>query len=193
MIWKTIKIWMLTILGAPLILLAPLVKRSIKKLEEQIENDPESVPEHIRAYHAFTKMDDIAYEELKNGNYGKARSISTKLLKVANNYKDDWNYGNAIHHANTILGLIAVKEGDIEKAVNHLRKSGSIVGSPQLDSFGPSRCLAMELLLKDKNDEVIEYLESVMSFWDFGHKEIPKWIDEIKVGEIPETWQRLKY
>jgi hypothetical protein len=67
------------------------------------------------------------------------------------------------------------------------------VGSPQLDSFGPSRCLAMELLLKDKNDEVIEYLESVMSFWDFGHKEIPKWIDEIKVGEIPETWQRLKY
>ncbi|MES9828409.1 MAG: tetratricopeptide repeat protein [Candidatus Thiodiazotropha sp.] len=193
MIVQKLKIWILSILGAPLLLLAPFVKRSMKKLEGQIENDPESVPEHIRKYHAFTKMDDQAYEELKSGNYDEARSISTELLKVAEQYKDDWNYGNALHHGNTVLGLIAIKEGKIDQAIKYLRKSGNVEGSPQLDSFGPSRCLAMELLLKDRNHEVIEYLESVESFWEHGYKELPKWIKIIRSGEIPETWQRLKY
>ena len=193
MILKRLKIWVMTILGAPLILLAPLIKRSVKKLEEQIENDPDSVPEHIREYHKFTKMDDAAYEELKNGNYDTARMISLKLLHVARNYEDDWNYSNAIHHANTILGLVEIKEGDVEKATDYLQKSGNVAGSPQLNSFGPSTCLAMELLLKDKNAEVVAYLENVKAFWEYSYKELPQWIEDIKSNEIPENWQRLNY
>ena len=32
------------------------------------------------------------------------------LLEMAKKYEPDWNYGNAIHHGNILLGRIALKE-----------------------------------------------------------------------------------
>ena len=138
-------------------------------------------------------MEDRAYEELKVGNYDNARIISLELLHVAENYKDDWNYSNAIHNANTILGLVEIKRGSIDEACNYLKKSGEVAGSPQLNSCGPSTYLAMELLLADKKEEVVEYLELVKSFWEFGYKQLHTWLNDVNAGEIPESWQRLKY
>ena len=190
---RKLKILLLRILGAPLLLLAPFITRSVKKLEDQIENDPDSVPEHIRKYHLFTKMDDEAYKELKAGNYDKAKSIAKKLLIVSKDFEDDWNYGNAIHHSNTILGLLSLKENNTPKAINYLKKSTKNSGSPQLDSFGPNICLAMELLLLGKDNEVIEYLDAVEAFWDLGYKVLPKWKKDIISGVIQKNWERLKY
>jgi len=191
MIRRKLKVWALTIIGVPLLLLIPWAKRSMDKLDTQIENEPESVPEHLRNYHYFTKLDEKACQALKDGNLAKASQLAGELLELANGYRDDWNYGNAIHHANTILGLVAVKEGKLKEAVTHLQESADMPGSPQLDSCGPSTCLAMELLLKDKDDEVIKYLKSVDSFWDAGYKLIPEWVEDIRSGEIPEKWQRF--
>lgn len=193
MLSKKLKYWALTILGAPLLLLAPLVKRSVRKLEEKMANDPESVSEEIRNYHYFTKLDNKAYEELKNGDYAKAKKSAKKLLDISKEYRDDWNYGNALHHSNTILGLLSIKEGRLEEAVTYLLRSADTPGSPQLGSYGPSTCLAMELLLKNKDDEVVRYLEKVESFWGMGYKELPLLLEDIRSGEIPEKWQRLKY
>ena len=193
MIVQKLKVWIQTILGAPLLLLAPFVRRSVRKLEAQIDNDPESVPEDIRSYHDFTKKDELAYEALKKGDYGQAKSISLDLLNEAEQYPDDWTYGNAIHHGNTVLGLVAIKENNIGAALKYLKRSGEVSGSPQLESYGPSTCLAIELLLKEKNTEVVEYLKSVTSFWELGHKELPQWIEEVQSGRIPERWKRLEY
>lgn len=193
MILKRLKRFALTILGMPLLLLSPLVLRSVRKLEEKYENDPESLPEEVRRSMYFTRLDDKAYEELKNGNYDLAESLAKELLKISSEFKDNWNYGNAIHHSNTILGLVEIKKGNIDKAVKFLRKSGDTPGSPQLDSYGPSFCLAMELLLHDRSEDVLNYLSQVDRFWEYGYKELPKWIEVIKKDDIPESWQRLQY
>ena len=143
MILKRLKLFLLTILGAPLMLLSPLVRRSVRKSEEKYENDPGSLPEEVRRNMYFTRLDNEAYNELKNGNYDSEVSLAKELLKISSEFKDNWNYGNAIHHANTILGLVEVKKGDIDSAENFLSESGNTPGSPQLDSHGPSFCLAM--------------------------------------------------
>lgn len=193
MILKRLKLFVLTIIGAPLLLLSPLVRRSVRKLEEQYENDPESLPEEVRRSMYFARLDDQAYEELKNGNYDSAENLANELLKISGEFKDNWNYGNAIHHSNTILGLIEIKKGNIDNAANFLIKSGDTPGSPQLDTHGPSFCLAMELLLKDRSEDVLNYFSQVERFWEYGYKKLPKWIEVIKNDEIPESWQRLQY
>ncbi len=193
LIWRKIKIGLLTILGLPLLLITPFVLRYHKKLENQFHTDPDSMDDEFREYMQFTKMDEKTYEELLKGNYKEAKNLSLKLLELAENYTNDWNYGNAVHHANTVLGLLSVKEGNIEKAIHHLKMSGDISGSPQLNSHGPCLSLAMELLLISRDSDVIDYLQSVDYFWDCGYKKIPKWIATIESGEVPEEWERLKY
>ena len=44
-------------------------------------------------------MDAQTYDRLKGGNYIAAKAISKRLLVVAEEYRDDWNCGNAVHHA----------------------------------------------------------------------------------------------
>jgi len=193
MLLKRLKLIILSILGFPLLLLAPLVRRTTRKLEEQYENDPDSLPDEVRRDMHFTRLDDKAYAELKKGNYDLAVKYAKDLLKVARDFKDHWNYGNAIHHANTILGLVAIKHDNVEKAVAYLNKAGKTPGSPQLNSFGPSFCLAVELLLKNRNSDVLDYLSQIDKFWDFGYKKIPSWRRAIESNDIPDAWQRLNY
>jgi len=193
MIIRKLKIFFIFIIGLPFILLSPFFVRSAKKLDKKIKNNPNSVPGYVREYHHFSKMDDQAYDRLKGGDYIAAKAISKRLLVIAEEYSDDWNYGNAVHHANTILGLVSLKEGETDKAIEYFQASGKVKGSPQLDSFGPSTCLAFEMLLLDKDNEVIEYLDNVASFWDFGYKQLPEWKKNIRAGDIPDIWQRLKY
>jgi hypothetical protein len=110
-------------------------------------------------------------------------------------FKSDWNYGNAIHYANMILGRIALQEGKINRAKEYLLKSGNTPGSPQLKSFGPNMSLAEELLKQGEINVVLEYLELCEKFWwfIFRAKSIRKWRKKIKEGEIPQFRKHLEY
>jgi len=72
------------------------------------------------------------------GDNVKASDYAKQLLAQAENFKQDWNYGNAIHTANLTLGRIALASGDIDTAKARLLDAGKTPGSPQLDSFGPT-------------------------------------------------------
>ena len=114
----------------------------------------------------------------------------------------DWNYGNVIHDANLILGRVALKKGNIEKAKYYLLEAGKTPGSPQLNSFGPSFILARELLEKGGKSTVLEYLDLVSKFWANSEnvnpsnhnavrvaqehaEELSKWKNEIINGKNP--------
>ena len=75
---------------------------------------------------------------LKLGHLDKAKKFAERLL--------DQHDEDAAHDGNTLLGLLALKEGDIEAANQYLIQSGTTKGSPVLSSFGPSMALANALL-----------------------------------------------
>ena len=54
--------------------------------------------------------------------------------------------GDLLHEGNTMLGRVALVDGDVERAKSHLLASGNVPTSPVLGSFGPSMSLASELL-----------------------------------------------
>ncbi|MGA8220324.1 MAG: hypothetical protein WB780_01635 [Candidatus Acidiferrales bacterium] len=141
----------------------------------------------------FDELGDLAKAAFEAGEMEKAEQYATELLQSAPKHKDDWNYGNALHGGNTILGRIALQRGDIVAAKQDLIAAGETPGSPQLDSFGPNMALAKELLEKGERETVITYLQSCEKFWKMGGSDLQNWIATIKGGGTPDFSKNLNY
>jgi hypothetical protein len=161
-------------------------------------NAAKSLIEFERAYSAeasasakFYLLDDMAKQGFEAGEIEKASRYSNELLQAAQNNTRDWNYGNAVHHGNIVLGRIALKRGDKQKAIEHLLAAGKTPGSPQLDSFGPNMSLAKELLAEAERDAVLQYFKLCATFWK--RDELKGWTKVVKAGEIPDFGANLVY
>lgn len=159
-----------------------LVEKRQKRIKNQYIENPTSIPD----YETHAILNDLAWNEYHNGNLDIAKKYSEELLRLNKIVERNWNYGNAIHHPNTILGLICLDEGKIECAKNHLIKSSKTTGSPQLDTFGPCFDLAQRLIEVGEKKVIIKYLKNCQTFWEHDKGRILKWLSEIENGEIPQ-------
>ena len=141
----------------------------------------------------FARLDSLAKSALEAGDLKKAAQYANELLETAQKYPKDWNYGNAIHHGNNVLGRIALKQGDIKQAGEYLLKAGQTPGSPSLDTFGPNMSLAKELLEKNEKDVVLQYFELCRKFWKMGGEKLDNWKSDVSTGNIPNFGANLKY
>ena len=123
----------------------------------------------------------------------KAREDAKAILSMSENYRRDWNYGNAVHQANLALGRLALRDGDIEQAKHYLIEAGRTPGSPQLNSFGPNMLLAKELLETGETAAVLEYLDLCAKFWRVDHGSISTWKKIIAEGKQPHFLANLLY
>jgi tetratricopeptide (TPR) repeat protein len=115
--------------------------------------------------------------------------LAEKALLLAPQFRQNWNYGNAIHLGHTVLGLLALRQGDIDLAIDELRKSGDTPGSPQLNSFGPTMQLAKELVQLGQTASALEYLEQCRRFWKSGATWLDLWEAKIRSGQVPNCFQ----
>ncbi len=116
------------------------------------------------------------------GDLEKAECYARELLDRASPAP---RQGDAIHIGNLVLGRIALRTGDIEKAKSHLLESARTDGSPVLCSFGPRMILAKEFLERGETEVVLRYLMLCSVFWKHGRDELARWVEQIKQGEIP--------
>ena len=101
----------------------------------------------------------------KSNNVAAAQSLATEYLQASKSFPCNWNYGNAIHDSNAVLGLLALHSGKRNEAAQFLVSAGKTPGSPQLNSFGPSLLLAKEVAQAGQFTAVEAYLRSVQTFW----------------------------
>ena len=132
-----------------------------------------------------------AERALHRGDLAEAERRAQELLDLAKEYQSDWYYGNAVHHANLLLGHVALGRGDPASAVAHLLDAGRTPGSPQLDSFGPNMHLAQSLLHSGEREGVAQYLELCRKFWPTGP--IDAWLADIRSGNEPNFGANLVY
>lgn len=111
------------------------------------------------------------------GEAKKAESYATELLSTS-------SHGHAVHHGNVILGRLALKAGDIDKAKEHLIAAGKVAGSPTLNSFGPNMALAKDLLEKGETEVVLEYFELCSHFWQDRQGRLEQWTKEVENGNM---------
>jgi len=153
----------------------------------------ESLMTEGNQYERFVTLNIVAKAAICAENYKKAKDYSIELLQIASQYQDDWNYGNAIHDGHLVLGRIAIKNGDLEKAKNHLLLAGKTPGSPKLKTFGPNMSLANDLLEAGEKKTVIEYFKDCKKFWKMNDGRLDSWIASIKGGGKPYFVVNLQY
>jgi hypothetical protein len=141
----------------------------------------------------FYALNDAAKESFEVGKIEDARNYAEELLTLAQKFSGDWNYGNAIHDGNLVLGRIALKEGRKDEAKRYLLEAGKSPGSPQMNSFGPNMSLARDLLEKGERETVLQYFELCRKFWKMGQGDLDQWTKEVKAGQIPDFGANLVY
>lgn len=172
-------------------------EKSLQKLEEAAEKEGGEGGELGK----FFMLPDLAKAAFAAGEFQKARDYGLQLLD-----KGSWpeffreaggrrgrSTGNFTHFGNLVLGRLALRDGDVEKAKTHLVESARIDGSPQLNSFGPNMTLAKELLEKGEKQAVLQYFELCGKFWEMGHERLDAWAAVVKQGEIPDFGANLAY
>ncbi len=127
----------------------------------------------------------LAEAHFEAGELEEAATEANELLRAGAANPKDWNYGNAIHHGNIILGRIALKGGDVSLAAERLLEAGRTSGSPQLNSFGPDWKLAQELVKAGQTKPVLVYLELVRNFWRMDNGALETWAGVIRSGGTP--------
>ena len=141
----------------------------------------------------FYALRDSAKKSLKVENFELAKQQSLELLALAPKFPNDWNYGNAIHDGNMLLGLIALHEGNVSEAKIFLTAAGKTPGSPQLNTFGPNMSLAKGLLEKGERNAILQYFALCQGFWELHRDYLDMWSLEVKNGQIPDFKANLLY
>ena len=137
-------------------------------------------------------LPDAAKQSFVLGRIEDARKYALELKALVPQLSDLMT-GNAVHDSHMVLGRIAVHEGRIEEAKEHLLKAGTTPGSPVLDSFGPNMSLAKDLLEKGERQVVLEYFELCREFWDMGHQKLDTWSRQVRAGKVPDFGANLLY
>ncbi len=144
-------------------------------------------------YIRWLLLRSIAETRFNIGLMDSAERLSAELVRDSARFRDDWNFGNAIHHGNLLLGRIALRRGHVVLASEFLIAAGRTPGSPQLDSFGPNMRLAQELLGVGNQQVVLDYLRLCRTFWDPEFSQLDIWVTQIQSGENPNFGTNLHY
>ena len=141
----------------------------------------------------FYALNAAAKESFNAGDYDAARQHAHELMRLSAKFQDNWNFGNAVHDANLVLGRIALREGRVEAAKRYLLDAAGTRGSPQLNIFGPNLSLANDLLTYGEDEAVTEYLRRCAAFWVSGRNRLTRWRHDIVNGRVPDFGPNLYY
>ena len=134
-----------------------------------------------------------ARQSLAIGKNDQARRYATEVLALLPKANRNWDYGNAVHVANLVLGRISLAEGRVADAKFYLLEAGKTPGSPQLRGFGCNMRLATELLEIGEREVVLQYLENCRRIWVYGDETHDRWEQEIRSGRVPDFGANLIY
>ena len=151
--------------------------QAAEKALAQFDRAYELAQDEIPRNHILAGRAEAAFAARR---YDLAKQHAQAMLDAFANSED----GDLMHEGNTILGRIALIEGDVARAKAHLLESGKAPTSPVLGSFGPGMALASELLEQGERQVVLDYLELCADFWD--DERLPSWQAAIKGGMTPD-------
>jgi hypothetical protein len=155
-----------------------------------LENAISSMKTQEQRSRLLTELGKAAFEA---GELEKASAYASELLNSVSRESIQGDVGDSVHRVNTILGRIALAEGNKDRAKTHLIESARVSPTPVLQSFGPSMQLAHELLQLGERQVVIDYLNMCASFWKPPDHICEKWIYAIVHGELPDFGPNLAY
>ena len=142
----------------------------------------------------FLLLAPFAWSAWRAGHAEEVQSLAEELLRTAETHRKGRNYGDAVHAANTVLGLLALQSGDVPGAKARLAASGKAPRTPRLASSGPNMTLAQALLERREIESVIAFLDDCRVFWALGVDNgiLGEWKGAIRDGRTPDFGIHLR-
>lgn len=166
--------------------LDPSLPEKLPSLFPELESVPTpdiaQPPVQDRPQFRFYAATEEVEEALRHAVQPALREHAERLLKTAESFRDNWNYGNAIFYGHTALGLVALAEGDHAAAARELLLSATTPGSPQLGSFGPNLILAQQLLDLGDRAAVLTFFDRCAVWWQMGRGKLDGWRKAVHEG-----------
>lgn len=101
-----------------------------------------------------------------NGRFKTAKAEAEKLIALSVLQKENVrHYGFALHVANTVLGQLALKAGDVKYAKDCLVKSALVPDSERLVEHGPDLSLCADLARVGETRAAKKFLHQINPYW----------------------------
>ncbi len=119
------------------------------------------------------------------GSAAEGERLANEALQLAAKYPDNLVTLDALNQAHTVLGLVALKKGDLFSAKLELMQSISDRPSPILNSFGPKLELAAALLARGERQTVLEFLDECARDYPGTAETMHRRRDLVAAGQTP--------
>ncbi len=127
-------------------------------------------------------LQQAAIAALLAEDYSTAQQLAETLIESAvASGPDHLFYSESVHWGNVILGHLAIREHDLERAEACLLRAARIQRTVSITSaLGPDLSLARELVAHDRRETVCRYLRLCGRFW---RSPLPaRWIERLNTG-----------
>lgn len=124
--------------------------------------------------------------------FARARQYAEDALTLAQQHQQAAQDSDVIYRAETVLGVLALKDGDRKAAVEHMRSAGAAPVSDAgryASQFGLRARLAEYLLRAGERASVVEYLEKSAERIPRERERLLKDAAQIRAGVMPMSYQ----
>jgi tetratricopeptide (TPR) repeat protein len=150
-----------------------------------------------QAHEAYIRAESAEYYkkdlDLAKRQFEEAQTRSEEALKIAAPHAQEPAYSAAIMTAHHVLATIALRAGDRERAVRHLRDSVNVPTSEQIQYALPySWSRPVNRLLKEgERERVAEFLEALARLTVVERDRLMKDAQSIRDGRMPVSFQYM--
>jgi hypothetical protein len=151
-----------------------------------------------RALEGYMVAEDVAEYARKDVAAGKrqrdeATARAEDVLKIAAAHSQDPAYSAAVMTAHHVLATAALRDGDRERAVRHVRDSVKVPASEQIQYAPPISWLRLvnRLLKEGERAVAVEFLEAFAGLTITERDRLLKDAQAIREGRMPSTYQHM--
>jgi tetratricopeptide (TPR) repeat protein len=151
-----------------------------------------------RAHEGYMVAEDITEYDKKDMAAGKqqreeAQARAEEVLKLAAAHMHEPEYSAAVMIAHHVLATAALRDGDRDRAVHHLRESVKVPISEQLQYAPPFSWIrpVNRLLKAGERERVAEFLEAFARLTISERDRLLKDAQAIREGRMPSSYQRM--
>jgi hypothetical protein len=151
-----------------------------------------------RAHEGFVIAEDITEYAKKDKAAAKqqrdeAQARAEEVLKMAAAHAQDPAYSAAVMTAHHVLALVALRDGDRERAVQHMRESVRVPTSEQIQYAAPFSWMrpVNRLLKQGERAAVVEFLEAFAGLTISERDRVLEDAKAIREGRMTSSYQSM--
>ena len=151
-----------------------------------------------RAHEGFMIAEDITEYVKKDAAAAKqqrdeAKARAEEVLKIAAAHAQDPAYSAAVMTAHHVLAAVALRDGDRERAVQHMRDSVNLPASEQIQYVPPPSWgrPVNRLLKQGERESVVEFLEAFARLTVTERDRLLEDAQAIREGRMPSSYQYM--